>query len=74
MDKLTKIEKTAMGLVHDAGRYGAYLSHLGFEVAGVADWIETQIPKIRVALEAMALAAGEELARPTIIQTGDRER
>lgn len=63
MDKLKHVEKTALDLVRGASRYGVYLSHLGFEVAGVADWLECQIPRVRGALAAMVRAAAAEMAR-----------
>jgi hypothetical protein len=74
MDKLNELEKTAVDVVRGAGRYGVYLSHLGFEVAGVADWLELQIPRFRRAVLAMARAAGEELAHPeqTAPEPGER--
>jgi hypothetical protein len=78
MDRLSQFEKTAVDLVRGAGRYGAYLSHLGFEVAGVADWLESQIPRLRPRLRgavlAMARAAGEELTRSSRLPSDRQER
>ena len=74
MDNWSHFEKTALDLVRGAGRYGAYLSHLGFEVAGVANWLESQIPRLRGAASAMARAAAEELARPTHTSSKRRDR
>ena len=73
MDKLSHIEKTAMDLVRGASRYGVYLSHLGFEVAGVADWLESQIPRVRGAVIAMGRAAAAEIVRPAPLPP-DREQ
>jgi hypothetical protein len=61
MDKFDEIERSAMGLIRGAGRYGVYLTHLGFEVVGVADWLESQVPRVRRAVRAMADAAAREL-------------
>ncbi|MDX2087864.1 MAG: hypothetical protein SFX73_08440 [Kofleriaceae bacterium] len=63
MEKLDNIERTALELVRGAGRYGAHLTHLGIEVAGAADWLEVQIPRVRRALSAVAEAARVELGR-----------
>lgn len=63
MDKFDEIERSAMGLIRGAGRYGVYLTHLGFEVVGVTDWLESQIPRVRRAFRAMADAAAHELTR-----------
>lgn len=71
MDKLTDIERSATDLVRGAGRYGVYLTHLGIEVAGVADWLESQIPRFGSALRAMVEAASRELSRP---DSTDEER
>jgi hypothetical protein len=72
MDNWSHIEKTAVDMIRGAGRYGVYLSHLGFEVAGVADWLESQVPRLRGAVSAMARAAAVELSRPDS-QGTDRE-
>ena len=64
MDNWNHVEKTAVDLIRGAGRYGVYLSHLGFEVAGVADWLESQVPRLRGAVSAMARAAAAEMSRP----------
>lgn len=63
MEKLDEIERTALGVVRTAGRYGAHLTHIGFEVAGFAEWLELQIPRVRRALCAVADVAQAELGR-----------
>lgn len=63
MAKLDEVERTAIGLIRNAGRYGVYLTHLGFEVAGVADWLENQIPRVRRAFSVIATVATSECAR-----------
>lgn len=72
MDKLDEIEQSAMGLIRGAGRYGVYLTHLGFEVVGVADWLESQIPRVRRAFKAMTEAAAHELTR-SMDEAGDAQ-
>jgi hypothetical protein len=73
MEKLNQIEKTAMDVIRGAGKYGVYLSQLGFEVAGVADWLECQVPRIRGAFSAIARAAEAELARPDTTKRDQQE-
>lgn len=63
MAKLDEVERTAIDLIRGAGRYGVYLTHLGFEVAGVADWLENQIPRVRRAFGVIATVATAECAR-----------
>ena len=63
MDKFGSIEEKALDLVRGAGRYGGYLSALGFEVTGLADWLEIQIPRVRRGLDAAATAIVAELKR-----------
>lgn len=63
MAKLDDVEQTAIGLIRGAGRYGVYLTHLGFEVAGVADWLENQIPRVRRAFGVIATVATTECER-----------
>lgn len=68
MERLEGMERRAMELVRGAGRYGVYLTSLGFEVAGVAEWLELQIPRARKTIESVACAIIDELGR-----TGDGE-
>jgi hypothetical protein len=63
MAKLDEVERTAIDLIRGAGRYGVYLTHLGFEVAGVADWLENQIPRVRHAFDVIATVATTECER-----------
>jgi hypothetical protein len=63
MDRLGEIERKAMNLVRSAGKYGAHLTHLGVEVTGAADWIESQVPRVRQKLVAVARAVMTELRR-----------
>jgi hypothetical protein len=74
MDKLGQIEKAAVDLIRGAGRYGVYLSQLGFEVAGVADWLEIQLPRVRGAVTAVARAAAAELHRPPTASSDSERR
>ena len=72
MDKLENIERAAVGLVRSAGRYGVHLTHIGFEVAGMADWLELQIPRVRRAICAVADAAATELGHPARRESDER--
>jgi hypothetical protein len=73
MEKLGQIEKAALELIRGAGKYGVYLSQLGFEVAGVADWLELQIPRVRSAVTAVARAAAAEITRPPSAPSDDEQ-
>jgi hypothetical protein len=45
-DKIGELEQLAAAIVRGAGRYGGYLTTLGFEVAGFAEWLEDRIPRV----------------------------
>jgi hypothetical protein len=74
MDRLDELERATMDLIRGAGRYGVYLTHVGFEVAGVADWLESKVPRVGQAIRAMAEAARRELsgALPSAPKDEDR--
>lgn len=63
MERFENIERTAVSVVRTAGRYGVHLTHIGFEVAGIADWLEHQIPRVRRAISAVAEVAVAEIER-----------
>lgn len=63
MAKLDEVEQTAIDFIRGAGRYGVYLTHLGLEVAGVADWLENQVPRLRRAFGLIATVATTECVR-----------
>ena len=63
MERLEHIERKAVDFVRGAGKYGAHLTYLGLEVAGMADWLEAQIPRVRRTLGAVATAVMSELSR-----------
>lgn len=57
------LESAVLGIVRQAREHGAWLSQLGYEVSGLADWIECQVPKLGNALRGMARTAIHELTR-----------
>jgi hypothetical protein len=68
MERLEHIERKALDFVRGAGKYGAHLTHFGLEVAGAADWLEAQIPRVRSTLGAVAAAVVSELRRGTDVE------
>lgn len=61
MQNLEQLERTAVEVIRNAGRYEHYLRHFGLEAAGVADWLECQVPKVRRVISAVARTAASEL-------------